>query len=706
MRSLRPGVRADIGGNPGILLRAGTEAEARALVHDSRMTANYGTLWPKVALAAAWAAMVGAVITILLLEQKLRDAGRGDLVADGLLITTIFLMAIAGAAIVGSTLALRRPGHPAGWLFLTLAISIVLSGVGDVYAMYGAIHDPGSLPGAALVAVYADGIFLPWVTVLGLILLLTPTGSAPTPRWRVVGWVLTLSCAVFLVAIPFRSVPLEGELVDVRSPLVDESYSGLAGDVAFVAVLTAHLALLAAIASLVYRVRRAGAEERQQLRWMLVPAIPFPFLVAGAWVAAAQGSEAILVVLGGGYLVIIPIAAGLAIEKRRLYDIDRIINRTVAYTLLSGVVVAAYVAIVLTVGIAGGRAASRSVPVAVTATLAATALGGFTRKRFQDTVDRRFNRRSFTALERVRGYVRHPLAGVTVEQTLRDATGDPGLSVAYWSQERRAWVGEDGSPVSPATHAFEMQTGNGSPGAAISFDESRSDTGLIASLAAEARPEIENARLRAAISLQLLEVRESRTRIVSAQLAERKRIERDLHDGSQQRLLALAMNLRATEMSHDAEAALRSLPGAIAELQTTVRELRELANGLHPGVLEDGGLSAALQELAARAPIPIRLDVLEKRLPGPVESSAWFIACEAIANVVKHARASAVSLAAHEDDGLLVLSIDDDGVGGADAAGHGLRGMADRAEAAGGSLSIHDRAGGGTSIRAVLPCAL
>jgi len=223
-------------------------------------------------------------------------------------------------------------------------------------------------------------------------------------------------------------------------------------------------------------------------------------------------------------------------------------------------------------------------------------------------------------------------------------------------------------------------------------------------LAAEARPELENARPRAAIRLQLEEVRESRARIVSAQLDERKRIERDLHDGSQQRLLALAMNLRATELSGDGDAALSALPRAIDEIQTTVRELRDLANGLHPSVLEDGGLSAALQELAARSPIPIRMNVLENRLPAAVESSAWFIACEAIANVVKHAHASAVSLAAAEADGVLVLSIDDDGVGGADPQGHGLRGMADRAEAAGGSLKIADSPRGGTSIRAVLPC--
>jgi signal transduction histidine kinase len=276
--------------------------------------------------------------------------------------------------------------------------------------------------------------------------------------------------------------------------------------------------------------------------------------------------------------------------------------------------------------------------------------------------------------------------------------------VAYWNESRSGWVSESGDSAEPPAGTLVLASVDGSPGATIGFDPGIVSRGLVASLIAEARPELENARLRAAISLQLLEVRESRSRIVAAQLAERKRIERDLHDGSQQRLLALAMNLRATQLSGDAGAALESLPAAIDEIQATVRELRDLANGLHPGVLEDGGLSAAFQELAAHAPIPVCLNVLEKRLSPAVESSAWFIACEAVANVVKHAAAKNIALSAIEEGGLLVLSIEDDGVGGADPEGHGLRGIADRAEAAGGRVSVLRAPGGGTAVRAVLPC--
>jgi len=669
------------------------------------VTAANTRIWLRVAVGAVWALMIASEVTTILLEQEFRAANRRDLVVAGPGLLIGFSLALAGAAIVGSVLALRRPRNPVGWLFLALALSLCWSGLTEAYGAYGAVYDPGSLPGARLAVVYSDGVFLPWVSILALILLLTPTGSAPSPRWKPIGWAAAASCLVFLVAITFRDRPVDNPPFEgITGPFSGNPFAGIANAVAFSMVVVSHLALLGAIVSVVVRVRRATGEERRQLRWLIVPAIPFPFLVAGAWLASLSSNHELLGVLAGGYLAVIPVAAGLAIEKQRLYDIDRIISRTVAYTLLTGLVVGTYVAIVVSVGIAGGTVGG-SVPLAVIATLAAVALGGVTRRHVQDGVDRRFNRRSFAALEQVRRYVRTPAPGRTIEDALRDAVEDPSLSVAYWSDARAAWVAEDGTPASPTASAHHVQRPGGAPSAAIGFDRGHVPAGLLASLAAEARPELESARLRAAISLQLVEVRESRSRIVAAQLAERKRIERDLHDGSQQRLLALAMNLRATELSGDSEAALKTLPRAIEEIQATVRELRELANGLHPGVLEDGGLSAALQELAARAPVPIALDVLERRLPAGVESSAWFIACEAITNVVKHARAKSVSLSAREDGGMLILSIEDDGLGGADPQGHGVKGMADRAEAAGGRLSIRELADGGTSVCAVLPCA-
>ena len=227
---------------------------------------------------------------------------------------------------------------------------------------------------------------------------------------------------------------------------------------------------------------------------------------------------------------------------------------------------------------------------------------------------------------------------------------------------------------------------------------------MIAVAAAEVRGELENARLRAAIALQLVEVRESRTRIVEAQLAERHRIERDLHDGAQQQLLGLAMRLRAVELSRDSERVQATVAETIDELQAAVRDLRALANGLRPAVLVDGGLAAALDDLAARSPVPVRLDLTGERFAPQIEETAWFIACEAVANAVKHATPCSVAISTSRLDGRLRLVIEDDGCGGADPLGGGLRGIADRAEAAGGSLSVAPRARRGTVVTAELPC--
>jgi signal transduction histidine kinase len=231
------------------------------------------------------------------------------------------------------------------------------------------------------------------------------------------------------------------------------------------------------------------------------------------------------------------------------------------------------------------------------------------------------------------------------------------------------------------------------------------DVDLVTVAALEALPELDNARLRAAISLQLVEVQESRSRIAAAQLEERKRLERNLHDGAQQRLLATALKLQAAQLNGEPRRVHEAVAEGIDEIQVAVTELRAIAHGLHPAVLDDGGLIAALDDLAARTPDSIFLNADEARYPTEVEVTAWYIACEAIANAAKHAHAPSIVVTVDRDDsGALLLQIDDDGIGGADPDGHGLRGIADRAEAAGGTLAVSARAAGGTTVLARLPC--
>ncbi len=244
------------------------------------------------------------------------------------------------------------------------------------------------------------------------------------------------------------------------------------------------------------------------------------------------------------------------------------------------------------------------------------------------------------------------------------------------------------------------------PLAAIVHDRALAeDPALVAAGVNVTRLVIDNRRLSRRLQLQLDEVRASRTRIVEAGDAERRRIERDLHDGVQQRLLALALALRRAGASATADsAAAAALLRGADEALGVVGDVRELAQGIHPAVLTEAGLPAALRALVDRSPVPVDLELTLDGAASPTASeAAYFVASEALANVVKHASASSVRLVAAEGDGQVRISVEDDGRGGADPRGAGLRGLDDRLAAIGGTLSVTERSGGGTVVSATIP---
>jgi PAS domain S-box-containing protein len=219
--------------------------------------------------------------------------------------------------------------------------------------------------------------------------------------------------------------------------------------------------------------------------------------------------------------------------------------------------------------------------------------------------------------------------------------------------------------------------------------------------------EAEVHRLNVELHARLEELAASRARIVTAGDVERRRLERNLHDGAQQRLVTLSLSLRVAlaQLDSDPAAARAALANAGDELALALDELRELARGLHPAVLSDRGLRAAVETLAGRAPVPVEIaDIPDERLPEPVEAAAYYLIAEALTNVTKYAHASTVRVRVAADDTSVVVEVSDDGVGGADpATGTGLRGLTDRVEALGGSLEVVSPAGAGTSLRAEIP---
>lgn len=653
--------------------------------------------------AVEWFLAVAALGGVFAIDHQLRSVGRPDLAVFTSSGQLLFVVASASAATVGAALAIRHPHNPVGWLFLTFGLAIACSGLADAYATYGVVARAGSSPAAEMAAVYGRASYIPWLVLLSHILLLTPTGRPPSPRWR---WVMHTSVisGVTLLAVSMVSTrAFDPPLQAVRNPWAVSALSGVVTVLAVPAVVGLVGAVLAAVASLVVRFRHARGEERLQLRWITLAASALPLLVVGTWVAAATGDAHQLNLVAGGLVVVLPLGAAASITRYHLYDVDRLLSQTLTYLLLSAVVAASYTAVVISVGGSLGSGAGQTQLSAVIATLVAISVALPVRRRLQQVLDRRFNRRQFDAVNLVHAHVRDPDPSCDVEQILRQALDDPGLTVAYWIEGRDLWVTRAGRSTACGEPAVDIGR-HGIPMASVTFDPERAVRQLIEATVAEARPELENERLRASIALQLVEVRQSRERIVAAELAERHRIERNLHDGAQQRLLALAFELRAAEASGDPDRTHTALDHGVTEIQRALCDLRDLANGLHPTILTDGGLEAALHDLAQRTPVDVRLKVTGDRYAAHIEAIAWFIACEALTNTVKHADATIIDVSACRHDGHLVVVVQDNGRGGAQPDGQGLRGISDRADAAGGWLRVADRDGGGTTITAELPC--
>jgi signal transduction histidine kinase len=299
-----------------------------------------------------------------------------------------------------------------------------------------------------------------------------------------------------------------------------------------------------------------------------------------------------------------------------------------------------------------------------------------------------------------------PLGGL--RDTLARALRDPTLALAFPAPDGGGWVDPHGQPIEmpPPTSARSVARleRDGETLASLVYDPAieAEDPGRIDAVASVARMALENERLAAQVRAQLGEVRASRTRIVEAADAERRRIERDLHDGAQQRLVALAMRLdQARGRTADASTIIDT---ATAELLQAIREVRDLAHGLHPPILTERGVAAAVEALAERAAVPVRVSIPPGRLTPDIEAAAYFVAAEALTNAAKHAAASEVTVEGRIEAGAFRMTVRDDGRGGADAsAGSGLLGLEDRLAAVGGTLTINSPPGGGTLVLALIP---
>jgi signal transduction histidine kinase len=623
----------------------------------------------------------------------------------------VFPIAVAMSTGVGVVLATRRRDNPIGWLLLANGFVLALNGLAANYATYGVLEHSGSLPGADWAVLFDQSGWPTLFAAFTAIAFVFPDGRLPSPRWRPIAFASIASFTVLLLLSFFGPRSFEKPFEAVSSPLpqLPEAIFFAPFTIAALGMLAS---LFAAALAVRTRLRRASGIERSQIKLLAYAAALIPAAVGAGWVEGLMGSGSDTATVIGLVLVVlaIPLAIGVAVLRYRLYEVDRLINRTLVYVVLSALLAATYAAVSLSLGVALG--AGSTLPTAAATLVVALAFGAL-RSRVQMLVDRRFSRARYEGLRRVERYLVELRAGRAAPEAtgevLAEALGDPSLELFFWLPESDEHVDSSGRPAQVAPDSRRdltpVRRGSLRLGAVLHDSALSERPDLLESVIDAAGLAIEIARLRAEVARRLAEVEQSRARIVTAGYEERRRLERDLHDGAQQRLVSIGLALRHVQGQLPAQGReAGELDATVAELSEAIEELRELARGVRPARLDDG-LGAALRELASRSALRTRVEATEERFEDRLETAAYFVASEALANTAKHAQASQVTVTAARQNGSLLVCVRDDGVGGAcPAEGSGLVGMTDRVAALGGSLTVDSPPGQGTVVTAELPC--
>jgi signal transduction histidine kinase len=611
-----------------------------------------------------------------------------------------FLTAMIAAWSVGVLLTARTVIPSAGWAFLGLGSSIATSGLFDTYADYAVFRNP-TAPFAGLAATLSDTSWVWWFVGIALVLTLTPPATSTSRILRGLPEITVGAGVTYQAAALVRPTHLDPPYQDVVSPWALPGGLGEAASaVAFFAVFAVGLCVVGSLVRLVLAWRRSDPDARQQLLWLVAGALPMGPCVVGSFAVSIAGHAEIAGVLMSVAIVCLAAGAALSILRYRLYDVERVVTDSAGYAAAAAAVLGVYLAVLAMVNRTTPADASAQLPT-ILATVAAVGVARSVYLWARRTAEKRVNRDRFDAVEKVRvGLAQGP---TDLDTLLRHALRDPSAHLLYPSEET-GWITSDGQVAAPTTGCVDVRR-RGELTAKVVFDPERVSRQVVQAVVRMAGPEIDNVALRAELARQLEAVNGSRARLATAHLDERRRLERDLHDGAQQRLLALALQLQSARVNGGHRELVDGVDHAVAELGQTVQDLRDLAGGLQPAALSGGGLLGAVVDMVGRVPVRVRYDVADLRFPPAVESAAWFVISEAVTNVVKHAACDEVLVRVTTDQAQVRVVVADEGVGGADATGHGLQGLADRVAALGGTMTIRSPATQGTRVEAVLPCA-
>jgi signal transduction histidine kinase len=632
---------------------------------------------------------------------------------------------VLGYGGVGALIASRHPRNTIGWLFCGIAAIFALTAFADEFVTRGLVT--GSMTMVVPLAWLQSWIFVAALVAVPLVLLLFPDGRPPSPRWRFLLWAIGGFALLAVLGFILSPNPLETpERFPLDNPTAVESLAPLADVFLTVGGVGSLVAALAALTSLVLRFRRASGDERQQIRWLAYVGLTALVLMIGSF--ATESNVAVNNALFFLFFLVlaigVPAAIGVAILKHRLYEIDVVIRRTLVFGALAAFITAIYVAVVVVIG-AQATDADSLVP-SLVATAIVAALFQPIRRRATKLANRLvFGKRAepYEVLARFNDRVGAAYAaGDILPRTARviaEATGATHVEIwletvgelrpaTTWPSDgigpARDWRAEDIRYQDEVLGQIRVWTAPGQP-------LRPAEENLLADLASQTGLVIRNLSLTGELearvnelSVRAQELQESRMRIVQAHDAERRRLERNIHDGAQQHLVALAVKLRlaGATAAKDRQRAADQLTELREQTDLALTTLLDLAAGIYPSALEEQGIGAALamQGRAAGVPVSVDSDGVD-RLPLEVEAAVYFVCLEAMQNAAKYARATSLRIRLARDDDALSFWVEDDGIG-FDAAktqtGTGLHNMRDRLAAFGGDVAITSAPGKGTTV--------
>jgi signal transduction histidine kinase len=637
-----------------------------------------------------------------------------------------FIIAFALFGIVGALIVSREPGNRIGGLLLYgsgATAASFLAGESVTYSIRQGVIDGPLIVTAALVS--DVGWLIGIIPVLIFLPLLFPDGHLPSRRWSPFAWFAFAVLAFLFVGLVFVSPTLSGsgESVTIRNPLYISAIDRFEIPDAVISIVLLSI-LIGSVGSLIVRFRRSRGDERQQIKWVAlsVGLLIFAFALSETLLQLGIETDLIDSVVSGIAFVSIPVAIGVAVLRYRLYDLDVVVKKTLVAGALAVLVIAVYGALVWAFGaVASGRENSASLfVIALLLGLAFRPVARFARR----IADRLVYGRRATPYEVLTefsdrigdAYATEDVLG-RMAQILGQATG---------AERARVWLVVGGRLVPEASWPSETELGEPLPvrgnrvdvpgdtsvavveagellgGLSVAMPANDPMTPakerLVHDLASQAGLVLRNVRL-------VEELRAAHRRLVTAQDQERRRLERNIHDGAQQQLVALSVKTRlARDLTpRDPTKAAEMLTQIDAEIQTALEDLRDLARGIYPPLLADKGLEAALDAQARRSPVPIsvRADGIG-RYPPEVEAAVYFSCLEALQNIAKYAEASSASVRIAQSNGDLTFEVEDDGRGfdtEATRFGTGLQGIADRLSALHGELAIRSEPGTGTRVR-------